>query len=198
VTSHASNLPIGRRIAVSLALVLVFFGMLNTMPEIPGLQDLARDLTGQQFFRVSNFPPEFFYPPIFLLMMTIVALDASVYRAWRTEKPHLAWLGLLLDAGLLLAAFLAAFGYLVEIDSVCLIDQITGERARLIQDAAERSAGVIPGMSFDAEVPACQARFGIWIIPLLFTIITLFFLYNIRVWGLPLPVSWCCIPLARQ
>ncbi len=41
-------------------------------------------------------------------------------------------------------------------------------------------------MSFEAEVPACQARFGIWIIPLLFTIITLFFLYNIRVWGLPL------------
>ena len=118
--------------------------------------------------------------------MTIVALDSSVYRAWRTDKPRLAWLGLLLDAGLVLAAFLAAFGYLVEVDSICLIDQITGERARLIQDAAERSAGVIPGMSFEAEVPACQARFGMWIIPLLFTIITLFFLYNIRVWGLPL------------
>ena len=186
MTSQSPNLPLGRRIAVSLALVLVFFGMLNTMPEIPGLQDLARDLTGRQFFRVANFPPEYFYPPIFLLMMTIVALDASVYRAWRKDKPHLAWLGFLLDAGLLLAAFLAAFGYLVEIDSICLIDQITGERARLIQDAAERSAGVIPGMSFEAEVPACQARFGIWIIPLLFTIITLFFLYNIRVWGLPL------------
>lgn len=184
--SQPENPPLGRRIAVFLALILVFFGMLNTMPEIAGLQGWARDMTGQPFFRISNFAPEYFYPPIFLLMMTIVALDASVFRAWRKDKPHLAWLGFLLDAGLLLAAFLAAFGYLVEIDSVCLIDQITGERARLIQDAAERSAGVIPGISFEAEVPACQARFGIWIIPLLFIIITLFFLYNIRVWGLPL------------
>ena len=156
------------------------------MPEIPGLQDLARDLTGRPFFRVSGFPPEFFYPPIFLVMMVIVALDASVYRALKKDRPHLAWLGLLLDAGLILAAFLAALGFLVEIDSFCLIDQITGERARLIQEASERSAGLIPGISFEAEVPSCQARFGIWIIPLLFTIISLFFLYNVRVWGLPL------------
>jgi TRAP transporter 4TM/12TM fusion protein len=178
--------PLGQRIAFWLALILVVVGMANTLPEIPGVQDLARDLTGRPFFRVSNFPPEYFYPPVFLLMMLIVALDSSVYRAWREERPHIAWLGFLLDAGLILAAFLAAFGYLVEIDSICLIDQITGERARLIQEAAERSAGVIPGISFEAEVPACQARFGIWISPLLFTIITLFFLYNVRVWGLPL------------
>ncbi|WP_422078826.1 TRAP transporter permease [Vannielia sp.] len=186
MTTEQTTLPLGRRIAMILALLLVIVGMANTMPEIPGLQDLARDLTGRQFFRVSNFPPEYFYPPVFLLMMVIVALDASVYRAWRLDKPHLAWLGLLLDAGLLLAAFLAAFGFLVEIDSICLLDQISGERARLIQEASERSAGVIPGISFEAEVPSCQARFGIWILPLLFTIITLFFLYNIRVWGLPL------------
>ncbi|NCF77943.1 MAG: TRAP transporter fused permease subunit [Proteobacteria bacterium] len=172
--------------AIVLGFILVVVGMLNTMPEIPGLQEFARSITGQPFLRVSGFPPEFFYPPIFLLMMVIVALDASVYRAWKSSRPQLAWLGLLLDAGLIFAAFLASFGFLVEIDSVCLIDQITGERARLIAEAAERSAGVIPGMSFDAEVPACQGRFGIWIIPLLFTIITLFFLYNVRVWGLPL------------
>lgn len=179
-------LPLGRRIAILLALVLVFVGMANTMPEIPGLQDWARDVTGRPFFRVSNFPPEYFYPPVFMLMMVIVALDASVYRAWKLDKPQFAWFGLMLDVGLVIAAFLAAFGFLVEIDSICLIDQITGERARLIQDAAERSAGAIPGISFEAEVPACQARFGIWILPLLFTIITLFFLYNIRIWGLPL------------
>jgi TRAP transporter 4TM/12TM fusion protein len=173
-------------LATILALVLVTVGMLNTLPEIPGLQDWAREVTGRPFFRVSGFPSEYFYPPVFFLMMLIVALDASVYRAWRGTRPERAWLGLLMDAGLVLAAFLAAFGFLVEIDSVCLIDQITGERARLIQDAAERSAGVIPGMSFEAEVPACQARFGVWILPLLFTIIALFFLYNIRVWGFPL------------
>ena len=158
MTDSALSQPIGRRIAFFLAFVLVVVGMVNTMPEIPGLQDWARDITGRPFFRVSGFPPEYFYPPIFLLMMLIVALDASVYRAWRRERPKLAWLGLLLDIGLITAAFLGAFGYLVEIDSICLIDQITGERARLIQEAAERSAGVIPGISLDAEVPACQAR----------------------------------------
>ena len=173
-------------LATILALVLVTVGMLNTLPEIPGLQDWAREVTGRPFFRVSGFPSEYFYPPVFFLMMLIVALDASVYRAWRGTRPERAWLGLMMDAGLVLAAFLAAIGFLVEIDSVCLIDQITGERARLIQDAADRSAGVIPGMSFEAEVPACQARIGVWILPLLFTIITLFFLYNIRVWGFPL------------
>lgn len=178
--------PLGKRVALWLAFILVVVGMTNTLPEIPGLQDLARDLTGQPFFRVSNFSPEYFYPPVFLLMMVIVALDSSVYREWRVMRPERAWLGFLLDAGLILAAFLAAFGYLVEIDSICLLDQVSGERARLIQEAAERSAGVIPGISFEAEVPACQARFGIWTIPLLFTIITLFFMYNVRVWGLPL------------
>ena len=186
MTDITPSRPVGQRIAVVLAFALVLVGMINTMPEIPGLQDWAREVTGRPFFRVSGFPPEVFFPPVFLLMMLIVALDASVYRAWKESRPHLAWLGLLMDAGLILAAFLAAFGFLVEIDSVCLIDQITGERARLIKEAAERSAGVIPGISFEAEVPACQARFGIWIIPLLFTIITLFFLYNVRVWGLPL------------
>ena len=179
-------MPLGRRAALVLAFVLVIIGMLNTMPEIAGLQDWMREATGLRYFRVSGFPTEYLYPPLFVLMMVIVTLDASVYRAWRKDRPQRAWLGGCLDAGLILAAVLGAVGFLVEIDSICLIDQITGERARLITEAAERSAGVIPGMTFDAEVPACQARFGVWIIPLLFTIITLFFLYNIRVWGLPL------------
>jgi len=183
-----NTVPIGRRIAVILAVVLVVIGMINTMPEIPGLQNWARDVTGVRYFRVSGFPPEYLYPPLFVLMMVIVTLDASVYRAWRTEQPRNAWLGACLDAGLIIAAVLGAIGFLVEIDSICLIDQITGERARLIQEALERSTGVIPGITFEAEVPACQARFGVWIIPLLFTIITLFFLYNIRVWGTPLVI----------
>ena len=185
---QTASRPLGQRIAYVLAFLLVIVGMVNTMPEIPGLQNWAREITGQQFFRVSGFQPEFFYPPVFFVMMLIVALNSSVYRSMKVEKPRRAWKGLLLDGGLILAAFLGAFGYLVEIDSVCLIDQITGERARLVQEALERSEGVIPGISFEAEVPACQARFGIWIIPLLFTIITLFFLYNVRVWGLPLVI----------
>ena len=113
------------------------------------------------------------------------ALDASMYREFKAAQKN-KYIGLAMDVGLVLGAFLGAFGYLVEIDSICLIDQMTGVREQLIQEALERSQGVIPGISFEAEVPACQARFGIWILPLLFTIITLFFIYNVRVWGLPL------------
>ncbi|MBO9465460.1 TRAP transporter fused permease subunit [Tropicibacter sp. R15_0] len=160
------------------------------MPEIPGLQAFMRDLTGQPFLRVSGFPPEYFFPPIFLLMMVIVAIHGSAWAEWshRQLPWRPGWLGLVLDIGLVTAAALGALGYLVENDAVCLFDQITGERARLIEEANQRAAGVIPGMSFDAEVPACQARFGIWILPLLFTIIGLFFLYNIRMWGAPLVI----------
>ena len=182
--------PLGLKVAYVLALVLVVVGMINTMPEIAGLQDLARDITGRPFFRVSGFQIEYFFPPMFVLMMLIVAFEGSAYRDWKLnpspKRPP--WLGLMLDIGLIVAAVLGAIGYLAESDAICLFDQITGERARLIEEAAARAEGVIPGISFDAEVPACQARFGIWIIPLLFVIIGLFFLYNVRLWGAPLVI----------
>lgn len=188
MTDMQDGLSRGRKLAVWLALALVIVGMINTMPEISGLRDWARAVTGNPFFRVSGFPPEYLYPPFFVLMMVIVTLDASVYRDWRQGGRARAFAGAALDAGLIIAAVLGAVGFLVEIDSVCLIDQLTGERARLILEAAERSEGLVPGMSFEAEVPACQTTFGVWILPLLFAIITLFFLYNIRVWGLPLVI----------
>lgn len=185
-----NTLPFEKKLSLRLALILVIVGMINTMPEIPGLQDFARKLTGQPFFRISNFSPEYFFPPMFFLMMLIVALNGSAYRDWKTANHtyRRPWVGLLLDFGLIIAAFLGATGYLVENDAICLFDQISGERARLIAEAAERAEGAIPGMTFEAEVPSCQARFGIWIIPLLFIIIGLFFLYNVRVWGTPLVI----------
>lgn len=185
-----NTLPFEKKLSLRLALILVIVGMINTMPEIPGLQDFARKLTGQPFFRISNFSPEYFFPPVFFLMMLIVALNGSAYRDWKTANHtyRRPWVGLLLDFGLIIAAILGATGYLVENDAICLFDQISGERARLIAEAAERAEGAIPGMTFEAEVPSCQARFGIWIIPLLFIIIGLFFLYNVRVWGTPLVI----------
>lgn len=185
-----NTLPFEKKLSLRLALILVIVGMINTMPEIPGLQDFARTLTGQPFFRISNFSPEYFFPPMFFLMMLIVALNGSAYRDWKTANHtyRRPWVGLLLDFSLIIAAILGATGYLVENDAICLFDQISGERARLIAEAAERAEGAIPGMTFEAEVPSCQARFGIWIIPLLFVIIGLFFLYNVRVWGTPLVI----------
>lgn len=190
MTDPITPRPLAKTVVMVLAITFVIVGMINTMPEIPGLQAFMRDLTGQPFLRVSGFPPEYFFPPIFLLMMVIVAIHGSAWAEWshRQLPWRPGWLGLVLDIGLVTAAALGALGYLVENDAVCLFDQITGERARLIEEANQRAAGVIPGMSFDAEVPACQARFGIWILPLLFTIIGLFFLYNIRMWGAPLVI----------
>lgn len=190
MTDPITPRPLANTVVMVLAITFVIVGMINTMPEIPGLQAFMRDLTGQPYLRVSGFPPEYFFPPIFLLMMVIVAIHGSAWAEWshRQLPWRPGWLGLLLDIGLVTAAALGALGYLVENDAVCLFDQITGERARLIEEANQRAAGVIPGMSFDAEVPACQARFGIWILPLLFTIIGLFFLYNIRMWGAPLVI----------
>ena len=188
MSSQSSTKSIALLTADFLAVVLVIIGMINTMPEIPGLQQLARDITGQPFFRVSGFSPEYFYPPVFMIMMLIVALRVSFFREWKLKKPHLSWLGLLLDTSLILATFSAALGYLVEIDTICLIDQITGERARLIAEAAARSENLIPGITFEAEVPSCQARFGVWSIPILFFIIAVFFIYNVRVWGAPLVI----------
>jgi hypothetical protein len=167
------RMPIGKKIAAILAFALVIVGMINTLPEIHGVQDSLRELTGVKFLRISGFTTEYFYPPVFFAMMLIVALDASMYREFKAAQKN-KYIGLAMDVGLVLGAFLGAFGYLVEIDSICLIDQMTGVREQLIQEALERSQGVIPGISFEAEVPACQARFGIWILPLLFTIITQF------------------------
>lgn len=92
---------IGQKLALALALIFVVVGMINTLPEIPGLQNWAREVTGQKFLRISGFKTEYIFPPIFFVMMLIVVLDSSVYRAWSLEKPRLAWLGLLLDTGLI-------------------------------------------------------------------------------------------------
>ena len=50
---------IGRRFAIGLAFLLVVVGMLNTMPEISGLQDWARDLTGVSSFEFRTFRQSF-------------------------------------------------------------------------------------------------------------------------------------------
>jgi len=194
LSTPSGPMPLGKKIAISLAFILVVVGMVNTLPEIYGLQESIRELTGIKYLRISGFTTEYFYPPIFFLMMLIVAFDASMYSEFKASQKN-KYVGLAMDLGLVLGAFLGAIGYLVEIDSICLIDQFTGVREQLIQEALERSAGVIPGISFEAEVPACQARFGIWILPLLFTIITLFFIYNARVWGLPLVLVACSVVL---
>ena len=68
----------GQRIALLLAFLLVLIGMVNTLPEIPGLQNWAREITGIRFFRISGFPTEYLFPPLFVLMMVIHHIEFLV------------------------------------------------------------------------------------------------------------------------
>ena len=115
-----------------LAFLLVFVGMLNTIPAIPGLEQLVWDISGNKKLVVRKFPYEYFFPLVFLIMMIVVALKHSFYKAYSHRGTGIQILSLLLDISLIMMALLISISYLIEIDSICLIDQFTGERAELI------------------------------------------------------------------
>ncbi|MFL4472160.1 hypothetical protein ACERZ8_20580 [Tateyamaria armeniaca] len=60
-----NNRSTGHRIAMGLSLILVVVGMINTLPEIEGLQNWAREVTGIPLLRISGFATEYFFPPSF-------------------------------------------------------------------------------------------------------------------------------------
>ncbi|MEC3863142.1 hypothetical protein VK792_17755 [Mesobacterium sp. TK19101] len=146
------------RLSLVLGFVLVTIGLLNTMPSIPGLDDWVSDTFGKDVV-IRRFSFEYLAPLCFVFMMTIVALDQSMARQFRDRGRGLYLLGLAMDIALVGMAFAMATAYLIEIDSVCLIDQLTGERAELIaralQDEIEfaESMGLPPPSTVDD--PAC-------------------------------------------
>lgn len=173
-----------------LGLLLVVVGLLNVTPAIPGWDDMWRSITGIEHFKIRRFPTEWLYPIMFFWMMLIVALKHSMWRSW-TNKPTLArGFGLLLDVALVFAAAIISLSYLTELEAVCLIDVIKGDRARLVAEAlaadieyAEMLGLPVPD---SADDPRClNTTFG-WLPIILFGAITIFLIYNIKVWGLPL------------
>lgn len=177
------------RLALVLGFVLVVIGLLNTMPSIPGLDAGVEALFGEGV-RIRRFSFEYLAPLCFVIMMTIVALDQSIARLYR-DRGRGWWLfGLSMDFALVAMAYLMALAYLIEIDSICLIDQFTGERAELIARAIKEetifneSMGLPPPSTIDD--PACINTLGLGLIPLMAIAIAVFLGYNIRVWGLPL------------
>ena len=114
------------------ALIFVFMGIVNSMPFVPGWTEMWREISGIKNLRVRSFATEWFYPLVFLIMMTIVALKHSMWRAWQGTS-RVAF-GLFMDIALVVSAALISVTYLVEIDSVCLIDLLNGDRARLIAE----------------------------------------------------------------
>jgi TRAP transporter 4TM/12TM fusion protein len=87
-------------------------------------------------------------------------------------------------------AVLLAATYLIEIQSVCLIDQFTGERADLIARALkeEQEFAELYGLPVPTSVddPSCINTLGVWIFAVVGAAVTVFLAYNIKVWGLPL------------
>ena len=127
---------------------------------------------------------------MFSAMMICVALNHSAWRAWYSKSVTRRRCGFLFDALLILAAITISVTYLVEIDSICLIDQISGERARIIAEAMKietelaETYGLPPPTTVDD--PSCVGNTGAWLVLIVGAAATIFLLYNIRVWGLPL------------
>ena len=173
-----------------LSVAMVFIGLLNSTPGIPGYDDLAVSLSGQDNFTLRKFSFEWFYPTFFALMMLIVALKHSMWRDWKGKSPARRRFGLFLDIALVITAFTIALTYLIEIEAICLIDQITGDRARLIQESLAAAAAFNESLGLPApttvEDPQCVNTTGGWLVLIVGLAILVFLSYNIKVWGLPL------------
>ena len=150
------------RLIYWLGLLLVLIGMLNVTPTIPGWDEIWKSLTGLDTFKIRRFSTEWLYPIVFTWMMLIVALKHSMWRSWADKTPIRRRFGLLMDFVLVFSAAIISASYLIEIESVCLLDMITGDRARLVAltlqadiEYAELLGLPIPETADD---PACLTR----------------------------------------
>lgn len=173
-----------------LGLLLVVVGLLNVTPAIPGWDDMWRVITGYDNFKIRRFPTEWLYPVMFFWMMLIVALKHSMWRSWTSKAILTRRFGLFLDFALVFAAAIISLSYLTELEAVCLIDVIKGDRARLVAEAlaADIEYAELLGLPIPdtADDPRClNTTFG-WLPLILFGAIIVFLIYNIKVWGLPL------------
>lgn len=171
-----------------IALIFVGIGLVNSMPSIPGWETMWREVTGIEKLKVRAFATEWFYPIVFFIMMLIVALKHSMWRAWKGTSR--AWFGAVMDVALVVAAATISLTYLIEIDSVCLIDAITGERARIMEETLKAEIEFAETMGLPVpdtvEDPKCVATTGVWLVAIMGVSILIFLGYNIKVWGLPL------------
>lgn len=171
-----------------LALLFVAMGAINSTPLIPGWDDFWRGVTGLADLRTRSFATEWFYPLVFFVMMLIVALKHSMWRAWRGTRR--AWFGAAMDIALVASAATISLTYLIEIDSVCLIDTLSGDRARIIAETLQAEIEFAELMGLPApdtvEDPKCVNTTGVWLVAIMGVSILVFLGYNIKVWGLPL------------
>tara|TARA_B110000091_G_scaffold122307_1_gene131581 strand:- start:2074 stop:4119 length:2046 start_codon:yes stop_codon:yes gene_type:complete len=95
-----------------------------------------------------------------------------------------------MDIALVVSAAAISVTYLVEIDSVCLIDSFTGERARIMAVTLQAEIEFAETMGLPVpstvEDPKCVATTGVWLVAIVGVSMLFFLGYNIKVWGLPL------------
>lgn len=179
-----------RRIVFWLSVFFVVLGMINAMPGIPGLDQLAISLTGNEDFIIRKFPFEYYYPLTFAIMMLIVALHHSMWRSWADRSATRRGFGLFMDVALIVMALTISVTYLAEIESVCIIDQFTGDRARLLAEslAIEIENAELFGLPEPTTVddPQCLNTTGSWLVLIIGLAVVIFLAYNVKVWGLPL------------
>lgn len=189
-TTSISAASLGERWAAWLGLLLVAIGMLNAMPTIPGLDAWVQQVVGNPMFAIRKFPLEYIYPIAFALMMAIVVFKHSMWRASSGRSSAYRALGLAVDLAFALAAVLVVSAYWIEIESVCAIDQFTGERAALIAKAlaAEKEMAELMGLPPPSTVddPNCVNTTGLWLFAIMAYSVAMFLVYNARVWGLSL------------
>lgn len=180
------QMDLAMKIAYVLGFILVLMGMVNAMPAFPGLDAAAQEMFGNEF-KIRKFDYQYFFPLCFALMMIIAALSNSFARAFRDASPARYRFGLFMDVALITAAVAISLGYLVEIRSVCLIDQFTGERAELIAKALQDEKAFALSMGLpepnSVDDPECLRDLGGWIFPLVVISLVIFLGYTVRVWG---------------
>ncbi|MEL6584386.1 MAG: TRAP transporter fused permease subunit [Pseudomonadota bacterium] len=180
------------RLLYVLSLGMVVVGLINATPGIPGYDALAASLTGAQGTQFRKFPFEWFYPLFFSVMMIIVVLKHSIWRDWQDRSPGHRAFGLALDAALAVMAVTISLTYLIEIESICLIDRITGDRARLIEESLAAAAAFNATFGLPApttvEDPQCVNTTGGWLVLIVGLAVVVFLAYNVKVWGLPLVI----------
>jgi len=180
----------GEKLVYWLALLLVIVGLLNAMPGIPGIDDAFEGFLGFKNFVIRKYPYEYFYPIAFALMMIIVALKHSLWRGFADRSTTLKRFGLALDIALVIAALAISLTYMVEIEAVCLVDQITGKRADLIAKSLAEEIAFAEDFGLpvpdSVEDPQCIDTTGAWLAAIIFLSVVVFLAYNVKVWGLPL------------
>jgi TRAP transporter 4TM/12TM fusion protein len=186
------NATMASRLLYVLSVLIVLVGLANAIPGIPGLDHGMRSLTGLEWLAVRKYPTEWFYPIAFATMMICVALKHSMWRSWINKSSSQRAFGLFMDIALVTAAVGISLTYVIEIESICLIDQITGERARLLTEAlqVEKELAELYGLPEPTTVedPQCVGNTGGWLVLIVGVTVMVFLAYNVKVWGLPLVI----------